>query len=96
MNLQNVFKDISYIAHCVPLAIEPLGIVYMNDIGTWVITINSTHMDCVNKSISIAQLLHLFKTNSSYFSKMKDTYEQTLPTMITCLEQIDQNERISF
>ena len=40
MKLQNVFQDTIVLGFVVPLAITPLGLIYLNDHGVWNITIN--------------------------------------------------------
>ena len=42
MKLQNVFQDTIVLGFVVPLAITPLGLIYLNDHGVW--TVSYTHL----------------------------------------------------
>lgn len=95
MNIKQIF-DFPSISGCVPIAIQELGYAYLNDTGIWNITINSTHKDCINNSITVNQLKDILKNHSRCFKTSKDRFEKELPKLIEILGQYDLNEKILF
>lgn len=96
MKLQDVFKDTIVLGFAVPLAITPLGMVYLNDNGVWNITINWKNSNCINKTITAAQLLNLFEQHASCYPNQNMQFEEKKQQMIQKIKMLDASTIITF
>ena len=96
MKLQNVFQDTIVLGFVVPLAITPLGLIYLNDHGVWNITINWKNSNCVNKTITAAQLLELFQQHASCYANKKEHFEEKRQQMMEKIKMLDASTVIEF
>ena len=96
MKLQNVFQDTIVLGFVVPLAITPLGLIYLNDHGVWNITINWKNSNCVNKTITAAQLLELFQQHASCYANQKEHFEEKRQQMMEKIKMLDASTAVSY
>lgn len=95
MKINEVF-DRHVMGNAVPLSITEVGMAYLNDNHVWNITINTKNSDCVENTITIAQLLSIFQTNCSCFRNQSEWFAKEQKEMITQLQQYDPQERVEF
>ena len=95
MTLKELFKK-AIIAGADPLSITELGLAYLNDIGTWNININSQNTNCINKTITVEQLLDIFEHHCTCFKTQKDCFEEKRNEMMQLLREQDPKTVIDF
>ena len=86
MPVKELFKK-AIIAGADPLSITELGFAYLNDIGTWNININSQNTNCINKTITVEQLLDIFEHHCTCFKTQKDCFEEKRNEMMQLLRE---------
>lgn len=89
MTLKELFHQRPAMLGFVPLAISQPGYVYLNDSGMWNIMLNSTHVGCKDKTVTIQTILDIFEHNSSCYAGQQATFDAELPLFIDALKHVD-------
>ena len=96
MKIEDIFGSIRVMSGAVPLSITELGFTYLNDIGMWNITVNWKHDNCIDKKITVKQLLELFESNCSCYWNQEDVFEEKRQQMIELVKQCNLDDWIEF
>ena len=96
MNLKQIFKNINFMVFCVPLSIDDLGLVFLNDNDVFNIIINTKHPKYQNQSILVSELKDILKTKSSARPNKEQACEAKCTAMLAILEAFDDNEPIEL
>ncbi|MEF2783757.1 hypothetical protein WKT02_01495 [Erysipelotrichaceae bacterium HCN-30851] len=95
MTIKELFHK-AIISGADPLSITELGFAYLNDVGTWNININSQNTGCINKTITVGQLLDIFQNHCTCYKNQTDCFEEKREEMIHILQQHDPNTIINL
>ena len=96
MRIQEIFGEKGYLAYAVPLSIPELGFAYLNDIGLWNITINQKNVECINNTISIAQLQDIFEHHCFCYQNQNEVLEQEKQKMLDQIKTFEPTDTIDF
>ena len=96
MVIKEILKQEQVLAFIVPLSIKEMGIAYLNDIGLWSITINSTHPDINKDSLTNKQLQMIFTNNAHAHEKTIDQFEARKAKIIAILSKYSDDELLTI
>lgn len=96
MVIKEILKEENVLAFIVPLSIKEIGIAYLNDIGLWSITINSTHKDINKDSLTNKQLQTIFKNHAHAHISQTTEFETRRQQVLAILSKYDDNESLTI